>query len=67
LSVYDYLKRVDHDIIDSELELSDLEANNETLSMMLFRKLGAYAIDLNEELGFTHLKPVLKKKVNKEL
>lgn len=27
---------------------------------MMFRKMKAYNIDLNKELGFTHLKPVTK-------
>jgi hypothetical protein len=27
---------------------------------MMFRKMKGYNIDLNEELGFTHLKPVRK-------
>jgi hypothetical protein len=49
-------------ILDS-LKLHDkgqLE-NNETLSEMMFRKMNAYNIDLNKELGFTHLKPINKK------
>jgi hypothetical protein len=29
---------------------------------MMFRKMKGYNIDLNEELGFTHLKPVKKKR-----
>jgi hypothetical protein len=32
----------------------------ETLSEMFFRKLSAYDVDLNKELGFTHLKPIKK-------
>jgi hypothetical protein len=35
-----------------------LQANNETLSEMMFRKMKGYNIDLNKELGFTHLSPV---------
>ena len=48
-------------ILDS-LKLHDkgqLE-NDETLSEMMFRKMNAYHIDLNKELGFTHLTPVKK-------
>ena len=26
----------------------------------MFRKMKGYNIDLNEELGFTHLKPIIK-------
>jgi hypothetical protein len=48
---------VDNDIIDKDINIDMLEANEETLSEMLFRKLKAYDIDLNEELGWTHLKP----------
>jgi hypothetical protein len=48
-------------ILDS-LKLHDKESlcDDETLSEMMFRKMGAYNIDLNKELGFTHLKPVTK-------
>lgn len=49
-------------ILDS-LKLSDkgsLYEGDETLSEMMFRKMKAYNIDLNKELGFTHLKPVKK-------
>ena len=51
-------------ILDS-LKLYDqgaLELGNETLSEVMFRKMKAYNIDLNKELGFTHLKPVKKTK-----
>lgn len=51
-------------ILDS-LKLYDnvsLDVSNETLSEIMFRKMKAYKIDLNKELGFTHLKPVSKKK-----
>lgn len=51
LSILDSLK-----IIDNGGELVE-----ETLSEMMFRKMEAYNIDLNKELGFTHLKPVNKK------
>lgn len=50
-------------ILDS-LKLSDkgsLYEGDETLSEMMFRKMEAYNIDLNKELGFTHLKPITKK------
>jgi hypothetical protein len=45
-------------ILDS-LELKDTNSllGDETLSEMMFRKMKAYEIDLNKELGFTHLKP----------
>jgi hypothetical protein len=49
-------------ILDS-LKLYDkggLLLDEETLSEMMFRKMKGYNIDLNEELGFTHLKPVRK-------
>jgi len=52
LSILDCLKFADNDSLD----LSD-----ETLSEMMFRKMKAYDIDLNKELGVTHLKPVKKK------
>ena len=51
LSIYDTLKLADN----NSLDLSD-----ETLSEIMFRKMKAYDIDLNKELGFTHLKPVTK-------
>lgn len=56
-------------ILDS-IKLYDkgsLELGDETLSEIMFRKMGAYNIDLNKELGFDHLKPVKKsKKKSKE-
>lgn len=36
--------------------------DGETLSEMMFRKMRAYNVDLNKELGFDHLKPVDSKK-----
>ena len=51
LSILDSLKLYDND----KLLLDD-----ETLSEIMFRKMKAYNIDLNKELGFTHLKPVTK-------
>jgi hypothetical protein len=42
-----------------------LIVNNETLSEMMFRKMKAYNIDLNKELGFTHLKP--RTKTNRDM
>jgi len=53
LSILDSLKLYDND---------SLVLDGETLSEMMFRKMKAYKIDLNEELGFTHLKPVTKSK-----
>jgi len=54
LSILDSLKLYDNDI---------LLLNNETLSEVMFRKMKAYNIDLNKELGFTHLKPIPKNKL----
>ena len=54
-------------ILDS-LKLFDqglLELGDETLSEVMFRKMNAYNIDLNKELGWTHLKPITKKKKKK--
>jgi len=50
-------------ILDS-IKLYDkgqLVLDNETLSEMMFRKMKGYNIDLNNELGFEHLKPITKK------
>ncbi len=52
LSILDTFKLYDNNSLDT---------TNETLSEMMFRKMKAYNIDLNKELGFTHLKPVKKK------
>jgi|TARA_R110000851_G_scaffold56073_2_gene131182 hypothetical protein len=49
LSILDSLKLYDND---------SLLLEDETLSEVMFRKMKAYNIDLNQELGFTHLKPV---------
>ncbi len=54
LSILDSLKLYDND---------SLLLDNETLSEVMFRKMKAYNIDLNKELGFTHLKPVSKNKL----
>jgi len=54
LSILDSLKLYDND---------SLLLDNETLSEVMFRKMKAYNVDLNEELGFTHLKPVTKNKL----
>ena len=54
LSILDSLKLYDND---------SLLLNNETLSEVMFRKMKAYNIDLNKELGFTHLKPIPKNKL----
>ena len=51
LSIYDSLKLADNDSLD----LTD-----ETLTEVMWRKMKAYNIDLNKELGFTHLKPTKK-------
>jgi len=48
LSILDSLKLYDQESLDT---------TNETLSEVMFRKMEAYNIDLNKELGFTHLKP----------
>lgn len=49
LSILDAIKLADNDSLD---------LSEETLSEVMFRKMEAYNIDLNKELGFTHLKPV---------
>ena len=54
LSILDSLKLYDKGI---------LELGDETLSEMMFRKMEGYNIDLNKELGFTHLKPITKNKL----
>ena len=51
LSILDSLKLYDND---------SLVLDGETLSEVMFRKMKAYGIDLNKELGFTHLEPVTK-------
>lgn len=51
LSILDSLKLYDQ---------NQLVLDNETLSEMMFRKMKGYNIDLNKELGFTHLKPIKK-------
>jgi hypothetical protein len=58
LSILDSLKLYDN---------NSLELGDETLSEMMFRKMKGYNIDLNKELGFTHLKPVTKTKKMKEI
>jgi len=54
LSILDSLKLYNND---------SLLLDNETLSEVMFRKMKAYNIDLNKELGFTHLKPITKNKL----
>ena len=54
LSILDSLKLYDNGV---------LLLDNETLSEVMFRKMKAYNIDLNKELGFTHLKPITKNKL----
>ena len=58
LSILDYLKLQDNWTDGEDM----LQTNDETLSEMMFRKMKGYNIDLNEELGFTHLQPVKKKR-----
>ncbi len=53
LSIYDTLKLHDN---------GNLCEDHETLSEIMWRNLKGHDIDLNEELGFTHLKPVKKNK-----
>ena len=53
LSILDTLKLYDN---------NNLILEDETLSEVMFRKMEAYNIDLNKELGFTHLKPITKNK-----
>ena len=53
LSILDYLKLQD---VNGDMT----ELNDETLSGMMFRKMNSMNIDLNKELGFTHLKPITK-------
>jgi len=59
LSILDTLKLYDS---------NSLELHEEILSEVMFRKMKAYDIDLNEELGFDHLKPVpfKKEEISKE-
>jgi hypothetical protein len=58
LSIYDRLCKVDNECIATGIDLPDFGLRkNETLSEMFFRVL---KIDLNKELGFSHLKPVKK-------
>ena len=49
LSILDTLKLYD---------TGSLELGKETLSEIMFRKMKSHKIDLNKELGFTHLKPI---------
>jgi arabinogalactan endo-1,4-beta-galactosidase len=58
VAIYDYLKLIDKEIIENNIEIDMLNMNEETLTGMLFRKLNAYNIDLNKELGWDHLKPI---------
>tara|TARA_B110000008_G_C16544514_1_gene393732 strand:+ start:40 stop:525 length:486 start_codon:yes stop_codon:yes gene_type:complete len=51
LSILDTLKLHDNEM---------LSGRNETLSEIMFRKMRAYDIDLNKDLGTDHLKPVIK-------
>lgn len=53
LSILDSLKLYDND---------SLELGDETLSEVMFRKMKGHNIDLNKELGFSHLEPVSKVK-----
>jgi hypothetical protein len=56
LSIYDSLKLHDTGSL----------CNDETLTENMFRKMKAYRIDLNKELGFTHLKPVTKEDLSED-
>lgn len=58
LSILDSLKLYD---------MNSLDISQETLSEIMFRKMKAYDIDLNKELGFTHLKPVRKDDIQRDL
>ena len=62
VSMYDYLKLVDNEIINKkiDIDIDMLELNDETLTGMFFRKLEGYDIDLNKELGWDHLEPKTK-------
>jgi hypothetical protein len=51
LSIYDSLKLHDNGLLQ----------NDETLSETMFRKMKVNNVDLNKELGFTHLKPITQK------
>jgi len=63
LSIYDRLSKVDNECIASGIDLPEWGLRkNETLTEMFFRILENNEIDLNKELGFTHLKPVKKPK-----
>jgi len=56
-------------ILDS-VKLHDkgsLDLRDETLSEVMFRKMKGYDIDLNKELGFTHLCPVKKEDIKSNL
>ena len=55
LSILDSIKLYDNGAFD---------LSSETLSEVMFRKMKGYGIDLNEELGFTHLEPVSTKERN---
>ena len=57
LSILDYLKLQDNCTDGEDM----LQTNDETLSEMMFRKMKGYNIDLNKELGITHLKSVKSK------
>ncbi|PCI96645.1 MAG: hypothetical protein COB15_09665 [Flavobacteriales bacterium] len=53
LSIYDTLKLHDNE---------QGTGITETLSEEMFRIMKAHNVDLNKQLGFTHLKPVASKK-----
>lgn len=63
LSILDSLKLHDHGVQRKGKDSNCIE--DETLSEIMFRKMKAYNIDLNKELGFDHLKPV-PSKINKK-
>jgi len=60
VSIYDYVKMLDRDIINNNIDIDTLQLNDETISEMFFRNLSAYDVDLNKDLGWDHLKPISK-------
>lgn len=58
LSILDTLKLYDN---------NSLILNNETLSQVMFRKMENYNIDLNELLGFDHIRPVVKNNIGNRI
>lgn len=50
VSIYDYLKIIDNEIIEKNISIESLELNSETLSEMFLGRLEAYGIDLNKDI-----------------